>query len=189
MRIISGRARGQRLKVPKGPALRPTAARVKEALFDILPHDLSGRTILDLFAGTGNLSLEALSRGAAEVVLVDTSRHAVQAIRDNLRRLGFSEKASVWAAPVLKALRALARKRKKFHLVFLDPPYEKGIVKSAMRALGEIDLLEKNGLVILEHSVREEIDHSYGNLALEDQRRYGTTMLSFFSSQPLQQPE
>lgn len=180
MRIISGKAKGQRLKVPKGQALRPTAARVKEALFDILPHDLSGWKVLDLFAGTGNLSLEALSRGAAEVVLVDGSRNAVQTIRDNLRRLGFTEKASVWAAPVLKSLRALARRGRKFNLVFLDPPYEKGIVKSAMRTLGEIDLVEEDGVVIVEHSVREEIDASYGKLALRDQRRYGATALSFF---------
>ena len=181
MRIISGRAKGQRLKVPKGQAVRPTAARVKEALFDILPHNLSGWKVLDLFAGTGNLSLEALSRGAAEVILVDRSRNAVQAMRDNLRRLGFADKASVWGAPVLRSLRALARKGMKFNLVFLDPPYEKGIVKSAMRTLGEIDLLEEDGIVIVEHSTREEIDASYGKLVIRDQRRYGATALSFFA--------
>jgi 16S rRNA (guanine(966)-N(2))-methyltransferase RsmD len=189
MRIISGSARGRRLKVPKGQALRPTAARVKEALFDILSHDLSGLKVLDLFAGTGSLSLEALSRGAEEVVLVDASRHAVQAIRDNLRRLGLTERASIWPVPVLQGLRALARKRKKFHLIFLDPPYERGIVKSTLRALGEKDLLEGDGLVILEHSVREEIDRAYGNLALREQRRYGTTMLSFFAPRPAQQSD
>lgn len=186
MRIISGRAKGRRLKVPKGQSLRPTAARVKEALFDILPYDLSGWKVLDLFAGTGNLSLEALSRGAAEVVLVDRSRNAVQAIRDNLGRLGFAEKASVWAAPVLKSLRALARKERKFNLIFLDPPYEKGIVRSAMRMLGESDLLVKDGVVIVEHSVREEVEPNYGKLALRDQRHYGATALSFFGRGTLQ---
>ncbi|HWP60562.1 MAG TPA: 16S rRNA (guanine(966)-N(2))-methyltransferase RsmD [Candidatus Acidoferrales bacterium] len=184
MRIIGGKARGRRVKTFRGRALRPTAARVKEALFDILPHDLSGRRVLDLFAGSGNLSLEALSRGAAEAVLVDASRNAARVMRENLRRLGFEEKASVWTTAVVPSVRALARQGRKFDLIFLDPPYEKGIVGSAMRALGEADLLEPHGTVVVERSVRETIDPRYGKLELYDERRYGTTVLSFFGNKP-----
>jgi 16S rRNA (guanine(966)-N(2))-methyltransferase RsmD len=126
------------------------------------------------------LSLEALSRGAAEVVLVDASRTAVGAIRENLHRLGCADRARVWAAPVLPTLRALARRGQKFNLIFLDPPYEKGIVASVMRVLGEVDLLEPDGVVILEHSAREKVDPGYQSLALQDERRYGTTVLAFF---------
>src|SRR5436309_15997993 len=105
MRVISGQAKGHRLKVPKGRAVRPTAARVKEALFDILPHDLSGKRVLDLFAGTGNLTIEAMSRGAAEAVLVDSSAKSVKLIRENLRSLNLTQGTKVLAMPVTRALR------------------------------------------------------------------------------------
>jgi 16S rRNA (guanine(966)-N(2))-methyltransferase RsmD len=180
MRIIGGRAKGRRLKAPKGQALRPTSARVKEALFNILPHDLSGWRILDLFAGTGNVSLEALSRGAAEALLVDASRSASRAIQENLRSLGFIAKSGVWTAPVLRSLRVLARQRRKFDLIFLDPPYEKDLVRSVMGILAETEILAESGVIVVEHSIRESVEQTYGNVALRDQRRYGTTLLSFF---------
>ncbi len=180
MRVIAGAAKGRRLKVPKGQDLRPTAARVKEALFNILPHDLSGLRVLDLFAGTGNVSVEALSRGAAQAVLVDASRKAEIAIRENLRTLGLSKSCEVWIAPVLKAVRALARRGEKFDLIFLDPPYEKGWVEKILRLLADEELLRAQGTVVAEHSVREKIADRYGRLRLRDQRRYGATLLSFF---------
>lgn len=180
MRVIAGKIKGRRLRAPKGQGLRPTAARVKEALFNILPHDLSGLRVLDLFAGTGNLSVEALSRGAVQAVLVDASRKAEVAIRENLRTLGLSNSSEVWSAPVLKAVRALARRGEKFDLIFLDPPYEKGWVEKILRGLAEEDLLRVEGMVVAEHSVREKIEERYGRLYLRDQRRYGATLLSFF---------
>jgi 16S rRNA (guanine(966)-N(2))-methyltransferase RsmD len=180
MRVIAGKAKGHRLTVPKGRDLRPTASRVKEALFNILPHDLSGMRVLDLFAGTGNLSVEALSRGAAKAVLVDASRTAERAIRENLRRLGLSNRCEVWTAPVLKATRTLARRGEEFDLIFLDPPYERGWVGKILRALAKENLLGSRGILVAEHSVRENIEDHYGRLRLRDQRRYGTTLLSFF---------
>lgn len=180
MRVISGQAKGHRLKVPKGRAVRPTAARVKEALFNILPHDLSGLKILDLFAGTGSLSAEALSRGAAEVILVDVSRKAANTIRENLRALGFSHNAKIWIGSVPKSLRQLSRKGETFDLVFLDPPYEKGWVGKILEVIGQERLMRKAGMVVAEHSSREEVQERYGVLELHDQRRYGSTVLSFF---------
>jgi len=109
MRVIGGQARGRRLKVPKGNGVRPTAARVKEALFNILPHDLSGIKVLDLFAGTGNLTIEALSRGAAEAILVDSSTESGEAIRENLRRLNLVDRTRVWITPVTRAAGLLVR--------------------------------------------------------------------------------
>ena len=180
MRIIGGRAKGQRLKAPKGQALRPTSARVKEALFNILPHELSGWRILDLFAGTGNVSLEALSRGAEEALLVDVSRSAARAIQENLRLLGFSAQSSVWTAPVLRSLRVLARQRREFDLIFLDPPYERDLIRRVMETLAETEVLVESGVIVVEHSIRENVEQTYGNLGLRDQRHYGTTLLSFF---------
>ncbi|MGH7774731.1 MAG: 16S rRNA (guanine(966)-N(2))-methyltransferase RsmD [Candidatus Binatia bacterium] len=178
--MIGGKVRRRRIKVPKVRALRPTADRVKEALFNILPHDLSGLKVLDLFAGTGNLSIEALSRGAAEAVLVDASREAARAIRENLQTLGLSGKSQVWITPVLRSLRLLSRKGERFDLVFLDPPYEKDWVGQTLRAIAQQGLLRESGILVVEHGVREKIEVNYGSLALKDQRRYGTTLLSFF---------
>ncbi|HEV8341512.1 MAG TPA: 16S rRNA (guanine(966)-N(2))-methyltransferase RsmD [Candidatus Binatia bacterium] len=180
MRVIGGKVKGHRFKVPKGRAVRPTAARVKEALFNILPHDLSGLKILDLFAGSGNLSVEALSRGAAEAVLVDRSPKLARTIRENLRTLGFADRTQVWTASALQAIRRLAHRRYTFDLVFVDPPYEKGWTGKIVAALGREGLLRQSGMVIAEHSIREEVQESYGSLVLQDRRRYGSTVLSFF---------
>ena len=180
MRVISGQAKGHSIKVPKGRALRPTSGRVKEALFNILPHDLSGSKVLDLFAGTGNLSAEALSRGAREAVLVDSSRKAERTIRANLEALGLSDRAKLWVAPAPRAIRRLSNRRETFDIILLDPPYERDWVGKTLRAIAQERILAESGTVVAEHSVREKVEENYGALALRDQRRYGTTVLSFF---------
>ena len=180
MRVIGGNARGRRLKVPKGQTLRPTAARVKEALFDILPHDLSGVKVLDLFAGTGNITIEALSRGAAEAILVDSTAQSGKVIRENLRRLRLVGRTKVWIAPVTRALRLLARRGETFDMIFLDPPYEQRMVETTLKIVATGGLLRPSGVLIAEHSIREELQSRYDSLVLQDQRRYGSTLLSFF---------
>jgi 16S rRNA (guanine966-N2)-methyltransferase len=184
MRVIGGNARGRRLKVPKGQALRPTAARVKEALFDILPHDLSGAKVLDLFAGTGNLTIEALSRGAAEAVLVDLSAGSGKLIRENLSRLNLTQRTKVLMMPATRALRLLARQGATFDLVFLDPPYEQDLVESTLKIIGQGDILRQSSVLIAEHSIREPVESRYEALVLNDQGRYGSTLLSFFRRNP-----
>jgi len=180
MRVIGGAARGRRLKVPKGQAVRPTAARVKESLFNILPHDFSGLCVLDLFAGSGNVSIEALSRGAAKAVLIDESPRSAAVIRDNLSRLGLSEHAEVWTAPVFRSLRKLAKLGESFDLIFLDPPYDRELVGATLSIIGQCHLLSGAGRVVAEHSAREPVRSHYEELVLNDQRRYGDTLLSFF---------
>lgn len=182
MRVIAGQAKGRRLRTPKGRELRPTADRVKEALFNILPRDLTGRRVLDLFAGTGNLAVEALSRGAASAVLIDIARPATAVIEENLRTLGFGAAARVVTAPVFKAVRALARSREKFDLILLDPPYERGLAGETLKEIAKEGLLDEGGIVVAEHSVRDRLEERYGALALTDRRRYGDTELSFFRS-------
>ena len=180
MRVIGGDARGRRLKVPKGREVRPTAARVKEALFNILPHDLSGIKVLDLYAGTGNLTIEALSRGAAEAILVDSSAGSAKLIRENLRRLKLVSRTKVWVIPVTHAARLLANRRETFDMILLDPPYGQRLVEKTLRVIAEGGLLRYSGVLIAEHSVRDRVEQSYGSLLLHDQRRYGDTLLSFF---------
>jgi 16S rRNA (guanine966-N2)-methyltransferase len=181
MRVIGGNARGRRLKVPRGETLRPTAARVKEALFNILPHDLSGTKVLELFAGTGNVTIEALSRGAAEAILVDSSAQSGKAIRENLHRLQLTARTKVWITPVVRAVKLLARRGETFDMIFLDPPYEHKWIGSTLKIIGERALLRESGVLVAEHSIREKVEPRYGSLALRDQRRYGSTLLSFFA--------
>lgn len=183
MKVIGGAARGRKLKVPKGLAVRPTSARVKESLFNILPHDFTGLRVLDLFAGTGNVSIEALSRGASAAVLIDESTRSAAAIRENLTRLDLYRRAQLWVAPVARSLRKLDKTGAKFDLIFLDPPYDKGLVGTTLRDIGKSSLLNPAGIVVVEHSAREEIKPSYGNLMLNDRRHYGDTCLSFFQQQ------
>jgi 16S rRNA (guanine966-N2)-methyltransferase len=180
MRIIGGNARGRRLKVPKGQPLRPTGAKVKEALFDILPHDLSGVKFLELFAGTGNVTIEALSRGAAEAILVDSSAESGKTIRENLRRLRLTDRTKVWITPVTRAVRLLARRGETFDVIFLDPPYEHKWIGATLKVIAQGGLLRASGVLIAEHSTREKVEDHYGSLALSDERRYGDTLLSFF---------
>ena len=160
--------------------MRPTSDRVKEALFNILPHDLSGIKLLELFAGTGNVSIEAISRGAAEAILIDWSERSGKVIRENLRRLDFTDRATVRIAPVSRALRSLARQGESFDVIFLDPPYQGNCVKACLEAIARENLLRASGTLVVEHSAREQPEAEYGSLILKDQRNYGDTWLSFF---------
>jgi 16S rRNA (guanine966-N2)-methyltransferase len=180
MRVIGGNARGRRLKVPKGQAVRPTSGRVKEALFNILPHDLSGIKLLELFAGTGNVSIEAISRGAAKAILIDSSDKSGKVIGENLRHVGFTDRANVRIAPVSRALRSLARQGESFDVIFLDPPYQHNLIKACLEAIDRGNLLRGSGTLVVEHSAREQPEAEYGSLILKDQRKYGDTWLSFF---------
>jgi 16S rRNA (guanine966-N2)-methyltransferase len=160
--------------------VRPTSDRVKESLFNILPHDLSGIKLLDLFAGTGNVSIEAISRGAAEAILIDSSDKSGKVIRENLRRVGFTDRASVRIMPVSRALRSLARHGESFDMVFLDPPYHRNCVNACLEAIARGNLLRPSGILVVEHSARERFELEYGSVILKDQRSYGDTRLSFF---------
>jgi len=180
MRVISGKAKGRRLIAPKGGAIRPTADRIKESLFNILPRDFSGMKILELFAGTGNISIEALSRGAESALLVDASERSARIIRENLRRLELSDRAQMWVMPVRRALNAVGRQGQKFDVIFLDPPYDQKLVGRSLELIASVDPVYPTGVVVAEHSVRETLKSSYRFLSLNDQRRYGDTLLSFF---------
>ena len=144
MRVITGSARGRRLKTPEGMDIRPTADKVKESVFNILQFDIEGRRVLDLFAGTGQLGIECLSRGAREVVFIDQDRDAVKTVKENLKICGFS-------APVLQqdALSYL-RSAGKFDLIFVDPPYDAGLYGPVLETINSVDILSDGGIIMCE---------------------------------------
>jgi 16S rRNA (guanine(966)-N(2))-methyltransferase RsmD len=182
MRVITGSARGRRLKTMAGQAIRPTADRVKEALFSILGSrvKLHGTKILDLFAGSGALGIEALSRGAAHVTFVEKSNAAVRVLRENLQACRFAEHSRVLPVNVDRALEQLEREEECFDGVLLDPPYEQSLVQPVLQRLGAGVLVADGGWVMAEHHVDDALDAEYGRLQLTQSRRYGKTSLAFF---------
>lgn len=147
MRIISGTARGRKLREPQGMDTRPTTDKVKESLFNIIQFELEGRRVLDLFAGTGQLGLEALSRGAESCTFVDQRREAAALVRDNVRLCRFEEQSQVIQG---EALSFLAACREKFDVVFLDPPYQSGLLEKSLEMLTRFDILREHGIIVCE---------------------------------------
>jgi 16S rRNA (guanine966-N2)-methyltransferase len=180
LRVIAGEARGRPLRAPRGASTRPTADRVKESLFAILAGRLPGARVLDLYAGSGALAIEALSRGAAEAVLVERAPAALACIAENLERTGFATKARVLAMPVSRALAVLAQAEAHFDLVLMDPPYWQGLIVSTLEALTRGRIVQADDLVIVEHDRREEMPDALENLACVRREAYGDTALSFY---------
>jgi 16S rRNA (guanine966-N2)-methyltransferase len=179
MRIIAGEFRGRRLAAVKG-RIRPTSDKVREAIFNILGAAVAEARVLDLFAGTGALSLEALSRGAADAVLVEELAAALSVLQRNLDTLGLNDRVQVLALPVSGALRKLAAQGKRFSLIFLDPPYGRGLAFNTLTALGNSGLLMPGARVVAEHSHRETLPEHLGWLGLSQARRYGDTQVTFY---------
>lgn len=147
MRVITGTARGRKLGQLQGTDTRPTTDQVKESIFNIIQFDIEGRRVLDLFAGTGQLGIEALSRGAAGCTFVDQRRDAAALVRSNLKLCRLSDRARVVQG---EALSFLASDRERYHLVFLDPPYQTELLENALKKIAEIDILMENGIIICE---------------------------------------
>ncbi|HUI43853.1 MAG TPA: 16S rRNA (guanine(966)-N(2))-methyltransferase RsmD [Terriglobia bacterium] len=181
MRIISGTYRGFHLRSLRGADLRPTSDQMRETLFDVLGPALQGARFLDVYAGSGAVGLEALSRGASEVVLVESHRGALEVIRRNLEALRASRQVRLLAAPAAKALERLGSEGAPFDFVFLDPPYaEVGEYHHTLRQLGRSTLLAPAGRVIAEHSRHLILEEAYGRLRRVRSLRHGDTHLSFY---------
>jgi 16S rRNA (guanine966-N2)-methyltransferase len=178
MRLTGGLNGGRRLIAPRGQQTRPTAAKVREAIFNILGPPPEGN-VLDLYAGTGALGLEALSRGAASAVFVEREHAPLVALRRNIKELGLESRATVVGADVRTGLRRLAGTGVVFSWVFLDPPYVKE-TEGVLAELSGSGLLTSCAVVVLEHDRRNRPPESVGDLRLTDRRQYGDTELSFF---------
>ena len=181
MRVIAGEFKGRKLYMPKGVKIRPSAERVKEALFNILGQKISGAKFLELFAGSGNVGIEARSRGAKVVAFVDNHRLCIRAIEQNLKRLGV-DKASVMLLPLEaeKAIEVLCRKGQKFDFVFLDPPYYQDKLKNCLIKICHYDILKAHSWVIAEHNKRKILPQQLPRLKLMFTKMYGDTALSLY---------
>ena len=180
MRVIAGSAKGTRLKALRGKGVRPTLDRVKEAIFNIIGERVVGARVLDLFAGSGALGIEALSRGADEAIFVEKEGRLIKVIQENLSACHLEERGRLFHARVEEALKFLERQGERFDLILMDPPYGMGIAPRMVNDPGLSGLLSKDGLVVVEHDPREEMVKGSGRLHLVDARRYGDTAISLF---------
>ena len=177
MRVISGKARGVTLKTPAGLTTRPTGDRVKEAMFSIIQFDIPGAKVLDLFGGTGQLGIEALSRGAVKAVFVDQDRNACNLIRENLRRTKLDSDGMVVQSDYLSYLRTT---KEKFNIILLDPPYAEVFLENSLKMITEIDILQSGGIIVCERPLGKDLDWDFPGFSRSRDYKYGTTLLAVF---------
>jgi 16S rRNA (guanine(966)-N(2))-methyltransferase RsmD len=177
MRVITGKARGVQLKTPDGMLTRPTTDRVKEALFSIIHFEIPGARVLDLFGGTGQLGIEALSRGAKSAVFVDAGEAACKLIRENLKRTKFEQEGKVVRSDYLDYLK---RTRERFDIIFLDPPYAEVFLENALKQITEIDILRSGGIIIAERPLGKELPWEFEGFERSRDYKYGNTLLAVY---------
>ena len=177
MRIISGIARGTVLKTPDGMLTRPTSDRVKEAMFSIVQFELPGARVLDLFGGTGQLGLEAISRGAREATFVDARNEACALIRENIRRCRFETKTTVVRSDYLQFLRNC---KNIYDIILLDPPYAEEFLENSLKMITEIDILQSGGIIIAERPVGKVLPCVFEGFTRSKDYKYGSTLLTLY---------
>jgi len=177
MRVITGKARGVTLKTPEGMQTRPTADRVKEALFSIIQFEIPGAAVLDLFGGTGQLGIEALSRGAKSATFVDQSLDACNLIKENLRRTKLSDQAQVVRSDYLDYLK---RCKNQYNIILLDPPYAEVFLENALKCITEIDILQSGGIIVTERPLGKELPYDFSGYTRSKDYKYGKTLITLY---------
>ncbi|WP_068786101.1 16S rRNA (guanine(966)-N(2))-methyltransferase RsmD [Paenibacillus phocaensis] len=181
MRVISGSARGRTLKAVPGMGTRPTTDKVKEAIFSMIGPYFDGGAVLDLFAGTGGLGIEALSRGMDKAVFIDKEFKSIETVRQNLKAAGFEAKAEVYKNDAERALKALAKREAAFDLVFLDPPYRLKNGDALMMQMDELQLLEPQAKIVLEYESSYVYPEQFGAFLQTRKAEYGETTVSIYT--------
>ena len=177
MRVITGKARGVQLKTPQGLKTRPTTDRVKEAMFSIINFDIPGARVLDLFGGTGQLGIEALSRGAKSAVFVDAGEDACKLIRENLKRTKLERDGRVVRGDYMDYLR---RCRENYEIIFLDPPYAEVFLENALKCITEIDILQSGGIIVTERPLGKELPWEFEGYTRSRDYKYGNTLVTIY---------
>ena len=180
MRVITGKARGVVLKTPDGMATRPTTDRVKEALFSIIQFDIPAAKVLDLFGGTGQLGIEALSRGAKSAVFVDEREDACRLIRENLKRTKLEQDARVVRSDYMAYLRSC---KESFDIILLDPPYAEVFLENSLKMITEIDILRTGGIIVAERPLGKELSWEIPGYSRSRDYKYGKTLITIYKKQ------
>ena len=183
MRVITGKARGVQLKTPDGQLTRPTTDRVKEALFSIIQFEIPGTAVLDLFGGTGQLGIEALSRGAESAVFVDAREESCRLIRENLKRTKLEKDAKVIRSDYLDYLN---RCREQYNIILLDPPYAEVFLENALKRITEIDILQSDGIIVAERPLGKELPWEFEGFTRSRDYKYGKVLLTIYRKAGLQ---
>ena len=177
MRVITGKARGVVLKTPDGMLTRPTADRVKEALFSIIQFDVPRAKVLDLFGGTGQLGIEALSRGAKSAVFVDSQKTACTLIRENLKRTHLEDAARIVCSDYADFLK---KSGETYDIILLDPPYAEKFLENALKMITEIDILQSGGIIVTERPVEKKLDMDFSGYTRSRDYKYSSTILAIY---------
>ncbi len=179
-RVIAGARKGFKLATLNSPFVRPTSARIKQVIFNVLNPVISGSSALDIFSGSGGLGIEALSRGARSAVFVEYNDKLCAALIANLRKTGFLERSEVIQLQARQALKLLAKRGAQFDLILADPPYEGADAEATLASIAVLDLLKAQGWLALEHSSRKELVNQTGALILRTRKTHGDTAISFY---------
>ncbi len=182
MRVISGSCKGRPLKAVPGVGTRPTTDKVKESIFNIIGPFFEGGQVLDLYAGSGGLGIEALSRGINQVIFVDQSYKAIEIVQQNLKSCQFEERAEVYRNDAKRALKAVSKREMKFDVIFLDPPYAKQRLEDELVFISENELLSKQGVIVTEHDASVQLNQMIGSLTCYRQEKYGDTAISIYKN-------
>lgn len=179
MRVITGAARGRKLKEPKNYDIRPTTDMVKETVFNILQFDIEGRRMLDLFSGTGQMGIEALSRGAAYVTFVDSAAESLRLTKDNLKTVGFEDRAEVIGADSIAFLKGCG----KYDIIYIDPPYRSNLAQKALETINEFDILKENGIIICESMYPSDMPELSAPYKKIRERKYGKILITQYTKE------
>ena len=180
MRVISGKARGLKLNTPKNDDVRPTTDRVKESLFNMINSYIMDSDILDLFAGTGSLGIECLSRGANQCIFVDNSKESINIVKSNIKKARVENESIVLNLDFKSAINSLSSKNKQFDVIFMDPPYYKNMFSDALSAVDNNNLLKEDGIIVVEHDTVDKFPDNMGRLYKSREKKYGNTTLTFY---------
>ncbi|GAA0707992.1 16S rRNA (guanine(966)-N(2))-methyltransferase RsmD [Paraclostridium ghonii] len=181
MRVISGKARGLKLNTPKNEDVRPTTDRVKESLFNIINGYIIDGEILDLFAGTGSLGIECLSRGASKCVFVDLNKSSIDIVKSNIKKARVEANSEVMNIDFKSAIEKVKNNSYKFDVIFMDPPYYKDMFIDALKKIEQSNILKEDGIIVVEHDTKHEFPENVGKLCKNRNKKYGNTTLTFYS--------
>jgi 16S rRNA (guanine(966)-N(2))-methyltransferase RsmD len=183
VRVIAGISKGMRLKSPKGLKTRPTTDRVKESIFSMINPYIIDSIVLDLFSGTGSLGIEALSRGAEKAYFIDHNKNSINVIKENIQYTNFEKKSTVLFCDAQRAIKELALGKHEVDIVFMDPPYLKGLIIPSIQAIETEGILKREGIILVEHDLKDSLPEYVGKFKKIKEKKYGNTLITIYSEE------